>query len=144
MLQIAEISSQHYLSDATISSAYELMKDYFDCEKENVKNKLNSNSYKVFLVINNQNQEVCAIISYNIINNLSSTKYLDIYNFLIKNNHNSQNFIEIAISKLDSIAKKNNCQIISGKLATKDNILQKFFALHKFNLNHFAFEKICL
>jgi hypothetical protein len=141
MLQIAEISSQYYLSDDTVSSAYELLKDNFDCEKENVKNKLNSNSYKVFLVINNQNQEVCAIISYNIINHLSSTKYLEIYNFLIKNSEDSQSFTELAISKLESIAKKNNCQIISAKLATKNNILQKIFALHKFNLNQFSFEK---
>jgi hypothetical protein len=141
MLQIAEISSQYYLSDDIVSSAYELMKDHLYCDKESVKNKLNSNFYKVFLVINNQNQEVCAIICYNIINNLSSTKYLDIYNFIIKNNNESQNFTQIAISRLESIAKQNHCHIISAKLATKNTILQKTFALHKFNLNQFAFEK---
>ncbi len=141
MLQIEEISSQYYFSDSAISSILELINEEFPCNKSNITSKLINNDYCSFLVVNKKKGEVCGIITYNIISNLSSIKNLDIYNFLIKNNSESQQTAQHAISWLETIAMKKNCQLVTVKLTTKNIFLQKIFAMHKFNLNQFTFEK---
>jgi len=141
MLKIIEITSQYYFSDYTTKSLLELLNQEFKCDIKSLDKKLLNNDYKVFLVINNQNNEVYGIVAYNIINNLSSIKHLEIYNFIVKNNEISQECSQLAISIIEDLAKKNKCESISVKLTTKNVFLQKIFSLKKFNLDQFTFEK---
>jgi hypothetical protein len=141
MLKISEITSQFYFSDYTTKSLLELLNQEFKCDINSLNEKLINSEYQVFIVTNTQNSEVCGIVAYNIINSLSSLKYLEIYNFIIKNNSNSQNYAQLAISSIEDIAKKNKCESISVKLTTKNVFLQKIFALQKYNLDQFTFEK---
>ncbi len=141
MLKISEITSQYYFSDYTTESLLELLNQEFKCDINSLNKKLINSEYQVFIVINTQNSEVCGIVAYNIINSLSSLKYLEIYNFIIKNNSNSQNYAQLAISSIEDIAKKNKCESIAVKLTTKNVFLQKIFALQKYNLDQFTFEK---
>jgi hypothetical protein len=141
MLKISEITSQFYFSDYTTKSLLELLNQEFKCDINSLNKKLINSEYQVFIVINTQNSEVCGIVAYNIINNLSSLKYLEIYNFIIKNNSNSQNYAQLAISSIEDIAKKNKCESIAVRLTTKNVFLQKIFALQKYNLDQFTFEK---
>jgi hypothetical protein len=141
MLKISEITSQFYFSDYTTKSLLELLNQEFKCDINSLNEKLITSEYQVFIVTNTQNSEVCGIVAYNIINSLSSLKYLEIYNFIIKNNSNSQNYAQLAISSIEDIAKKNKCESIAVKLTTKNVFLQKIFALQKYNLDQFTFEK---
>jgi hypothetical protein len=141
MLKISEITSQFYFSDYTTKSLLELLNQEFKCDINSLNEKLITSEYQVFIVINTQNSEVCGIVAYNIINSLSSLKYLEIYNFIIKNNSDSQNYAQLAISSIEDIAKKNKCESIAVKLTTKNVFLQKIFALQKYNLDQFTFEK---
>ncbi len=144
MIELEEIFSIKKIDDNIMKSILNLINENFDCSEKKIEEILtNSNNY--FIIIKEKyNENVLSVIIYNIISSLSSIKYLDISNFIIKNNEAFPFVANYAISRIEEIAKMENCQIISIKLLTKNISYQRLFAENKFNLNHFIFEKILL